>query len=510
MHVGIIMDGNGRWATQKGLSRLQGHAKGLEQFREIALFAAKTNIRYLTVYAFSIQNWHRPKTEIRGLFHLVRECFQDIRPFQDANIRLRVQGFIDIYPADILNSINKALHDTAQNTGMVLTIALSYGGREEIMFAVDRILQDQPSSISMESINSYINPDKIPDPDLIIRTSGEFRTSNFLLWQSAYAEYYITNTLWPDFTCEELYKALSDFQTRDRRFGKIKDNAVIMFEIPEEQTIRDTINGIFCKAEKITTINRVKEWTTNIPLRMKYTQILESILLEETSELSEQIAIEAEAFARSAIPDKSEEFFEDLRIWTDWVFYMDWVVDSNNIKSDVLSNIVSEHVGIVDIYRSFQKHLKGPSKQSIEESIKQKLYGLTDTHIQLYSHIARNDIESDYTSRILIFFYGIYPILRTFMTIDQITNTSILMALLDDIEDGDSDRIPNIDLYHLFESVLESFATYTNPHPLFAKMKAALIYLIHYSFKRFIEKKSGRKITFTTVFRYLRLVWSYS
>ena len=229
-HVAIIMDGNGRWAKEQGQDRLYGHFHGVESVRSIVEGSAELGIEYLTLYAFSTENWERPEYEVVGLMELLVNTIQkELESLHKNNIRLHVIGDLNMLPDYTRKELNVALAKTANNTGMNLVIALSYSGRWELLNAVKNIAHDvKMNKISVEDINQdtlqkYLCTSDFPDPELMIRTSGEFRISNFLLYQLAYAELYFTNVRWPDFRKENLYEALIDFQNRERRFGKTGD-----------------------------------------------------------------------------------------------------------------------------------------------------------------------------------------------------------------------------------------------------------------------------------------------
>ncbi len=231
-HVAIIMDGNGRWARKKLLNRVNGHARGVETVREIVEASREIGIAHLTLYAFSTENWQRPKTEIAALMKLLKSFLKsELERMLKNNIRFNVIGQIDRLPSDVQKRIHDTLTATRDNSGMMLNLALSYGARAEIARAVRNIAQQareggiDPGSLSeaemMDLISDHLYTRNSPDPDLLIRTSGEMRISNFLLWQIAYAELYITPTLWPDFTKTEYIDILTAFQHRERRFGKV-------------------------------------------------------------------------------------------------------------------------------------------------------------------------------------------------------------------------------------------------------------------------------------------------
>ncbi|MGB4599327.1 MAG: isoprenyl transferase [Trichlorobacter sp.] len=226
-HLAIIMDGNGRWAQQRMLKRIVGHQRGVETVRMVVEQASLLGIRYLTLFAFSSENWSRPKTEVRALMGLLKRFVRsETSRMMKHNIRFNVIGNRLELPEDINQSLDEALTKTAGNNGMVLTLALSYGGRQEIARAASRIAREvargtlHPDQVNDDLLGSYLDTGSLPDPDFLIRTSGEMRISNFLLWQLAYTELYFTDINWPDFTMIELHRALADFQARERRFGK--------------------------------------------------------------------------------------------------------------------------------------------------------------------------------------------------------------------------------------------------------------------------------------------------
>ena len=229
-HVAIIMDGNGRWAKEQGQDRLYGHFAGVESVRSIVEGSAELGIGYLTLYAFSTENWERPEYEVVGLMELLVNTIQkELESLHKNNIRLHVIGDLNMLPDYTRKELNVALDMTANNTGLNLIIALSYSGRWELLNAVKNIAHDvkvkklNVEDIDQDTLQKYLCTSDFPDPELMIRTSGEFRISNFLLYQLAYAELYFTNVRWPDFRKENLYEALVDFQNRERRFGKTSD-----------------------------------------------------------------------------------------------------------------------------------------------------------------------------------------------------------------------------------------------------------------------------------------------
>jgi undecaprenyl diphosphate synthase len=229
-HIAIIMDGNGRWAKEKGQDRLYGHYHGVESVRNIVEGSAELGVEYLTLYAFSTENWDRPPDEVNGLMELLVDTIRkEVDTLNKNNIRLHVIGNMKMLPEYANNEMKEALEMTSQNTGLNLVMALSYSSRWELINAVKNIALDaksgklDPEAITNEILEQYLCTKNIPDPELMIRTSGDFRVSNFLLYQLAYTELYFTETRWPDFRKENLYAAILDFQARERRFGKISE-----------------------------------------------------------------------------------------------------------------------------------------------------------------------------------------------------------------------------------------------------------------------------------------------
>jgi undecaprenyl diphosphate synthase len=223
-HIGIIMDGNGRWAEMRNLPRIEGHRRGADRALEIIRAASKMDIKVLTLYTFSLENWQRPVSEISLLMRILESYLRrNLDELMRENIRLIAIGEVWRLPENIQHLIKETQDRTAQNTGMILITALSYGGRNEIIRAVRKAISlgMEPESITEESFSGLLDTAGLPPTDLIIRTSGEIRISNFLLWQSAYSELYFTNTHWPDFTEEELRNAISNYRSRERRFGAV-------------------------------------------------------------------------------------------------------------------------------------------------------------------------------------------------------------------------------------------------------------------------------------------------
>ncbi len=221
-HVAIIMDGNGRWAKLRGLPRVYGHREGAKAVERAVEFANNIGIKYLTLYAFSTENWERPKEEVQAIMSLLVEYINTkLDLLKGNNIKLRFMGRRKDLPQDLLNAIEKGEKFTENCSGMNLVVALNYSGRVEIVDAVNNAIKSGKKEVSEEDFRNFLYLPDIPDPDLLIRTSGEIRVSNFLLWQIAYTEFYFTPTLWPDFDEKEFLKALYDYQSRERRFGKV-------------------------------------------------------------------------------------------------------------------------------------------------------------------------------------------------------------------------------------------------------------------------------------------------
>ncbi|MBQ2311727.1 MAG: isoprenyl transferase [Firmicutes bacterium] len=219
-HVAVIMDGNGRWAKERGQIRLQGHLAGMEALREIVRHSQRLGVEYLTVYAFSTENWKRPADEVSGIFKLVvKYVNSELKELNENNVRVSILGDWSAIPKDSADSIRLALKTTENNDGLKFNIALNYGGRAEITRAVNKLMSEGRTSVTEDDISGALYTAGMPDPDVIIRTSGENRLSNFLIWQAAYSEIVLTDVYWPDFTPEEYERCIIEYQSRDRRFG---------------------------------------------------------------------------------------------------------------------------------------------------------------------------------------------------------------------------------------------------------------------------------------------------
>ncbi|MBT5733194.1 isoprenyl transferase [bacterium] len=229
-HIAIIMDGNGRWAKERGLPRIAGHREGINSVREITKICGEIGVKYLTLYTFSTENWSRPKTEVKALMTLLLSTIKkEIKELHKNDVKFSTIGDISILPKGTVKGVKEGEKLTFENSGLNLILALNYGSRQEIISAVNNIVYDvkkgslDSNSIDENIFSSYLDTNNCPDPDLLIRTSGELRISNFLLWQSAYTEMYLTNTYWPSFRENELFAAIFDFQNRERRFGKTSE-----------------------------------------------------------------------------------------------------------------------------------------------------------------------------------------------------------------------------------------------------------------------------------------------
>jgi undecaprenyl diphosphate synthase len=225
-HIAVIMDGNGRWAEERGLPRAAGHQAGIASLRDVTRSSRELGIGYLTVYAFSTENWKRPKREVSMLFRLLVKMLRDeMQEMLENGVRLKTIGQINLLPKNVQQELYDAIERTSKNKGLTLTLALSYSGRWDLIHAMQAIALEvrsgkiSPEDISEEVIRQSLTTAEMPDPDLLVRTSGELRLSNFLLWELAYSEIHVTKTLWPDFRREHLYEAIREYQTRERRFG---------------------------------------------------------------------------------------------------------------------------------------------------------------------------------------------------------------------------------------------------------------------------------------------------
>lgn len=254
-HIAIIMDGNGRWALQRNLSRTAGHREGIESVRDIVKASSQLGVKYLTLYAFSIENWKRPINEVRVLMNLLEHFLKvELDELHQNNVRVKAIGKLNSLPKSVQKLLRRSIEVTTDNTGLTLTLALSYSGRWDILRAVQIIAFDvkrgkvSPEDLTAEKFASYLQTKELPDPDLLIRTSGEMRLSNFLLWELAYSEIFVTKKYWPEFRRNDLYEAISDYIKRERRFGKT--SAQVASEVQESKNdtyIQKVINAFKSK-----------------------------------------------------------------------------------------------------------------------------------------------------------------------------------------------------------------------------------------------------------------------
>jgi undecaprenyl diphosphate synthase len=227
-HIAIIMDGNGRWALSRGLPRLAGHRAGTENLRRVIEACAEFGIKYLTIYAFSTENWGRPFEEVQGLLRILEDVIdRELQELHDQGVQLRHIGRLDGLKPALRKKVLEAIEFTKHNTRLILNVAFNYGGRDEIVCAIQRLIKDgvKAEEVTDALVSQYLFTAGVPDPDLIIRTSGELRGSNFLIWQGAYSEWYFTQTFWPDFGKDELSRALEEYRQRERRYGRVSQTA---------------------------------------------------------------------------------------------------------------------------------------------------------------------------------------------------------------------------------------------------------------------------------------------
>lgn len=251
-HIAVIMDGNGRWATQRGLTRTEGHKEGIESVRDILKACSQIGIQYLTVYAFSLENWKRPSSEVGILMTLLEYYLKhELEELNKNNVRILTIGKTSSLPKAIQKQLHLAIEKTKENTGITLTLALSYSGRWDIVRAVQMITLDvrrgkvSPEDITDELFSTYLQTNQIPDPDFLIRTSGEVRLSNFLLWEMAYGEIYVTDKFWPEFRRNDLYEALTDYCQRERRFGKTSAQIAIETDNQKKDSYLQRVVNVF-------------------------------------------------------------------------------------------------------------------------------------------------------------------------------------------------------------------------------------------------------------------------
>jgi len=248
-HIAIIMDGNGRWAKERGMPRISGHSEGVERVRDTVRACAQLGVKYLTLYTFSTENWKRPKDEVSFLMRLLLKALEDeTNELQTNNVRIRTIGNLAALPSEVQEELRESTEKTRKNTGLTLVLALSYSGRWDITQAIKQMMGDlrdghiSEQDVTDDLVGKYLSTAGIPDPDLMIRTSGEFRISNFLLWQLAYTEIYISSRFWPGFRRDELYAAIANYQGRERRFGMVSEQ--VRKDEPKENYLQHLIRSV--------------------------------------------------------------------------------------------------------------------------------------------------------------------------------------------------------------------------------------------------------------------------
>ena len=494
MHVGIIMDGNGRWAVKKGLPRTQGHTKGMERLTEIILYCSRKDniINYLTMYAFSVQNWGRQIKEINCILWLIEYILRDTKIFEEANIKIRVEGYINIYPKKILDLLKNIENKTKNNTGLFLTINLSYGGREEIVDAVNEIISLGITSTTQVELSTHIEKAGIPDPDLIIRTGGEYRVSNFLLWQSAYAEYVFLDLMWPDFTTMELDKALDIYSKRTRRFGLVKNiKEDEKYIIPDENKYRIYIEKIL--NSKFLKPVLIEKYTDDSFLSTKYFTIINDILLENTKE-NPLKTTETLKLTHKLFPNKPDHFYKRIQVWGEFIFLIDSIINSNGIQNSIgLKQINTKEINIVDIHKLFGKYI---DSDETNDQFKRNLFDLGPQDISLYKHIVQNYIKCDKISAIMSCFYSILPIFDGFL------NTKVVCLIASIIVIFNEDNVKT-NQESIFESILGEFekeSLFCSNCPI--TIKESLRYLILF----YLKHNDKNKITLNILFQYLQII----
>ncbi len=481
VHIAIIMDGNGRWAKEKGKSRIEGHEAGLHAFRQIAMHAANLPaVTHLTVYAFSVQNWSRPVSEIKGLFGLAKQYFSELELFQNANICLRVQGSLDLYPREVQTIIQTAIQTTEKNTGLVLTLALSYGGREEIVEAAEKIrLSPGNEPMTQERFGAILNPEQIPDPDLIIRTSGEFRVSNFLLWQGSYSEYLILDKFWPDFTSADLDAALSCLAKRERRYGKIA-NETDTLTWPSESGCKECIHTCLTSAKTITVFSNLQKYKQNQVLFAKYQEKYRQAIAY-TPNNDYQLCTES---FLTAVPD----FTDEMKSWISWIIFAVWLESQCSLTPHSLHTLIRQTSGVLDLYRCLRHACT--IQESTEEHLKEKLISLTDFHREIYKQLIQTKEESPILSTV----YGLYPVLYRHCSIEDLCSLACLIHVL---------FYPDLS-YPSQEQMCEYMASQDNGSysniAYYAKLKTALVYL-----SLFTGAKGVQSLHWSQIVQYIQL-----
>ena len=479
-HVAIIMDGNGRWATTKSLQRIDGHKEGLKRLEELANTSNKIGIPYLTMYAFSTQNWGRPQEELKGLNELLKEFISNRSQHLIANnIRIKFIGFLDIYSDEVQKNLSEIENLSEKNTGTLLTICASYGSREEICQAVRNIVSAECSveQIDENLLSRYMKiAPPIPEPDILIRTGGEYRISNFMLWQIAYSELYFTDVYFPDFNESEFQKAISEYSKRKRRFGKIDDisqqkNTVIYTQDEIQQNIAEYCTKISSNStqpisnELQTILNNTEHQPTYKPDINEYSTKLLSKINKVSSKIKDYIS-QKHGWAQSILT----------------VYDILSTSCTTNIRKTIYENIISKNADIYVIYTELKKYCKNNSTLS---AIKNKIHIFSNMHmkimnilVQLLNEYEENrhtiSIHENIQKLTEIIFWIIYPISilddkqsMSKMELIELANMGAMYAFLQTNEvintDESNDIIQYISFHHsLSTSPLSSSTSYIN------------------------------------------------
>jgi undecaprenyl diphosphate synthase len=421
-HVAVIMDGNGRWATAKSLPRIEGHKEGLKRLEELTYTANKLGITYLTVYAFSTQNWGRPHEELKGLNELLKEFISaKSKQLIENNIRIKFIGFLDIYSDEVQKNLSEIENLSEKNTGTLLTICASYGSREEICQAVRNIIsaeqKQEQEQIDENLMSRYMKTSPIPDPDILIRTGGEYRISNFMLWQIAYSELYFTDTYFPDFNESEFQKAIAEYSKRKRRFGKIDDisqqeDTVIYTQDEIQQDVAE-----YCKKISSNSIqpisNELQTILNNTQHQPQPHPTYKSYINEYSTKLLSKI---------NKVSSKIKDYISQKHGWVHGILTIyDILSDScttTDIRKNIYENIISKNTDIYVIYTELKKYCKNISTLS---AIKNKIHTFSNMHMKIanilihllneYEKNKQHDTMHSHIQKLTeIIFWIIYPI----------------------------------------------------------------------------------------------------
>lgn len=488
-HAAIIMDGNGRWATTKSLQRIDGHKEGLKRLEELAYTANKLDIKYLTVYAFSTQNWGRPQEELKGLNELLHTFIKTgAQQIIANNIRIKFIGFLDIYSDEVQKNLSEIENLSEKNTGTLLTICASYGSREEICQAVRNIVSSECSveQIDENLLSRYMKiAPPIPEPDILIRTGGEYRISNFMLWQIAYSELYFTDVYFPDFNEYEFHKAIAEYSRRKRRFGKI-----------DTTTAATPTNTPQYTQEEIHT--SITEYCTNIsssPVHLQLSSELETILKTThnpvtTSPLQPSTTYksyinEYSTKILSKINKTSSKIKDYIRQKHGWIQSILSVYDilstscTTNIRKKIYENIITKNTDIYVIYTELKKYCKNSSTLS---SIKNKIHTFSNMHIKIMNILVQllNEYEENRHTLTIhqniqklteIIFWIMYPISTlddkravTKMELIELANICAIYTFLQTnevIKNDESNDIIQYISFHHSRSTLPSLSSYS-------------------------------------------------